>query len=433
MNLDLAKIGMVQRTICPNCYISLTVVDTPQKRVLAMTDSPENARSSKAWAPADRSPGASTSRWRLIWSADFAHRLLQMWWIGALAVLFLVVGMLIYPRANGALDPNMHTSALLNMIDEQATSVNQPLSIDVQVKDPSLFGNTITYVLESTPNGSQLDPHSGEFTFAPQTAGEYTFHVRAVFSEHEELNNELSFSVSVSDEAEPEMPEPELSPSPNIYRRLLRSAIYVVVQRTGDTSMFFSGSGCVVNAEERLLITNHHVIEDAQVVHVAFPDYDSNGAPVGDRDHYVLNHKLIPAEIVHDQPDLDLALIRVDNMPGNTIAIELAPQFVEPSDDVHTIGNPGASLSLWNYTEGSVRSPRQHRVFTGGEDGDGLKFSGMVFEITNLIGQGDSGGPVVNDKHELVGIVCGAQDVVGYTVCLDVDEVKQFLSSAAGR
>src|SRR5262245_40942161 len=123
-----------------------------------------------------------------------------------------------------------------------------------------------------------------------------------------------------------------------------------------------TGTGSVVDANDRLILTNNHVVANMHELVVFFPTYE-NGKPVKERDRYLNMLKegnkspadLIHAEIIAMDPLRDLALIRVPKLPPGTEALPIAKGVVNIGQVVHSVGNPGASDALWVYTQGVVR------------------------------------------------------------------------------
>ena len=57
-----------------------------------------------------------------------------------------------------------------------------------------------------------------------------------------------------------------------IYHKLLPSTCWVVhEERVGSEFVFSLGTGWVVDARRRLIVTNHHVVDGVDVVGVVFP------------------------------------------------------------------------------------------------------------------------------------------------------------------
>ena len=206
-----------------------------------------------------------------------------------------------------------------------------------------------------------------------------------------------------------------------IYNDTLKSTAWVLAKTDGSTS---SGTGVLVNEEKKLLLTNFHVVGEARAAVIFFPDY-KNEQPINERGHYLKNVKKlgIRGRVLGADRKRDLALVELDRLPAGVKALDLAPKTIGPGAVVQSIGNSGSSEALWVFTSGTVRSVYQKQFRTGAGEHDF-----KVVETQSPINPGDSGGPVVNDKGELIGIaqsISPKARLVSYNV--DVSEVKAFL------
>jgi len=134
-----------------------------------------------------------------------------------------------------------------------------------------------------------------------------------------------------------------------------------------------SGTGFNINAEG-LIVTNHHVIQDALNMIITFPDGSI--------------HKAVKW---FSNPELDLAVItlQADNLPVLPLNAERQP---EPGDKIRVVGNP---LGLNNIiAEGEV----EQYLFIGDN-------AVRVFTISAPIYPGNSGSPVFDRNGQVVGVV----------------------------
>ncbi|MCP4505109.1 MAG: trypsin-like peptidase domain-containing protein, partial [Fuerstiella sp.] len=152
-----------------------------------------------------------------------------------------------------------------------------------------------------------------------------------------------------------------------------------------------------------------------------------DGKPIVERSHYLKNVKQIGirGRVLGVDRKRGLALVELDRLPENAVAIPLAEGSIGPGEDVQSIGNPGSTDALWVFTSGTVRSVYQKQFRTGAGEHDF-----RVVETQSPINSGDSGGPVVNNDGELVAIsqaISPKARLVSY--CVDVSELKGFLES----
>jgi regulator of sirC expression with transglutaminase-like and TPR domain len=198
-----------------------------------------------------------------------------------------------------------------------------------------------------------------------------------------------------------------------VYQQTLQSTAWVLTPKG-------SGTGWLVDRQNKFLITNNHVVAGASVVHVIFPTY-VNGKVVQDRAFYEKQGTAIKGYVLRTNRAHDLAVVELESVPEQVVELPLADDGASPGDVVHSIGNPGKSGALWVYTSGTVRA-----VFSMHDDFPG--FEGNVVETQSPLNPGDSGGPVVNDHAQLVGVVMGLNTQVSLlSYCIDVSEVRVLL------
>src|SRR5262249_37089477 len=115
----------------------------------------------------------------------------------------------------------------------------------------------------------------------------------------------------------------------------------------------------------------------------------------------------------------NLALVEVDELPGGTADLPIADEPPEPGARLHALGNPHRVEALWVYAAGGVRQLGRAKL----DPVEGAKEVRVVVAQLPL-SDGDSGGPVLDDRGRLVGVVTGKdapQQLVAYL--LDVREL----------
>ena len=208
-----------------------------------------------------------------------------------------------------------------------------------------------------------------------------------------------------------------------VYSRTVRSTTWVLAKTSSGTS---SGAGVLVDKEKKLVITNAHVVGDSRNTVVFFADMKKD-RPVVERDHYLDNVKKlgIRGRVISVDRKRDLAMIELEKLPKGIEAVEMADDSVTPGEDVQSIGNAGTTEALWVYSSGKVRAVYQKQFRTGSGEHDF-----RVVETDSPINSGDSGGPVVNSKGQLVAItqaISKKARLVSYSV--DISEVKDFMAA----
>ncbi|HJZ54840.1 MAG TPA: serine protease, partial [Gemmataceae bacterium] len=224
--------------------------------------------------------------------------------------------------------------------------------------------------------------------------------------------------------AQPEAAFPTLSGA-QVYKRLLRSTAFVVTPET-------RASGVLVHLDRGLVVTNFHAVRDADEIIVLFPAYDEKKQPITDIDHYVTNaEKLgVRAKVLYRKPTKDLAMLELARVRDGLRAVPFAQKPPPSGADVFSIGASGAERSrLWKLSSGRVsgRSEREIEAPWG-------TIAAKMLETNAGVNPGDSGGPVVNDRAELVAIVSHfdktQREASGN---IDVAEVRAVLKELAER
>ena len=225
-----------------------------------------------------------------------------------------------------------------------------------------------------------------------------------------------------------------------VYKKALKSTVWIVqpVSREGNRVMLRTGSGSVIDVKRKLILTNYHVVEEIPDVIVCFPIFDKKGELIPEKDKYnsALKDIGLKGRVIAKDPTKDLAIIELVKdapLPHGTMAVRMAKGPPEPSQKVHSIGSPGISGALFNYTGGEVKSVyhKDWRVSRMQNDPNPLMLSAHVIETSSATNKGDSGGPLLNDKCELVGVTqgmsVGGDDTRIVSYFIAVDEVRDLL------
>lgn len=143
------------------------------------------------------------------------------------------------------------------------------------------------------------------------------------------------------------------------------------------------GGGTGFAVAPGLIVTNDHVIDRCGKIEVIAAD--------GRR----------PAVLIDTEPVIDLALLRVYGL-GGAVARLRSETPVMLGEGVMVFGFPltGALSSTGNFTAGNVSSLR------------GLNDAAGVIQITAPIQPGNSGGPILDDRAQVIGVVRSKLDVL---------------------
>ena len=159
------------------------------------------------------------------------------------------------------------------------------------------------------------------------------------------------------------------------------------------------GSGVLIDEERRLIATNAHITESSRWVFACFPVPDRDGELVGERAYYLQNYESLQktdyatwGRVIAEDFNRDLAIIQLDSLPRTAREIEHdfgidLSRKIKKGDPVHILGNPG-KLDLWRWTVGLFHAD-----------------TGQWLQINADVYGGNSGGPVLNGRGQLIGII----------------------------
>jgi serine protease Do len=218
---------------------------------------------------------------------------------------------------------------------------------------------------------------------------------------------------------------------PRTTEEVLRTVALIAVLHEDGTAGVASGA---VVTPKGLIVTNGHVVADAEKVKVILPDEDGK----------IVMDKAQPrsATVLKRHKCLDLALVRV---PVRT------PDYLPVAEDhavlvgapVRAVGNPqGLTASI---SKGVISSVRSFEDMLGKQLLDVIRyFPGCDAVSTRVIGKytiiqtdaainpGNSGGPLLNNRNEIVGIntfiLRGSE---GLAFAIHAKHVREFVGSYA--
>jgi S1-C subfamily serine protease len=146
------------------------------------------------------------------------------------------------------------------------------------------------------------------------------------------------------------------------------------------------GSGAIVNANGEIL-TALHVVSGGGAITVTFSDGTKS-----------------PATIKSSDADHDIAVLTPDQ-PPSVIVPETLGGGAQIGDDTFAVGNP---LGLVHSITAGVISGIDRSFPLA----DGRTLSGMI-QFDAAVNPGSSGGPLLNRKGQVIGIVTGLANPVG--------------------
>ncbi|RLI27255.1 MAG: trypsin [Candidatus Hecatellales archaeon] len=176
------------------------------------------------------------------------------------------------------------------------------------------------------------------------------------------------------------LPKPEGLTPQQVFQQAEKSVVQIVTRVVTPFGVEGGqGSGFVYSAEG-YIVTNYHVVEDAASVEVRFIDGSS-----------------YEAEIVGTDPYSDLAVLKIGELPSGVNPLKLGDSSkLRVGDTVVAIGNPyGLSgtmtLGIVSQLGRFLRAPGGYLIVD-------------VIQTDAAVNPGNSGGPLLNLKGEVVGV-----------------------------
>ncbi|HWC27206.1 MAG TPA: trypsin-like peptidase domain-containing protein, partial [Solirubrobacteraceae bacterium] len=194
-----------------------------------------------------------------------------------------------------------------------------------------------------------------------------------------------------------------------LYERVSPGVVSVETQVAGQGG---TGSGFVID-EDGHILTNYHVVEDADRVRVRF----SEGAPV-------------TARVAGTDPETDLALLKVD---GDR---DLEPLPLGSSRELK-VGEPAIAIGSPYRLEGTLTAGVISAIGRSITSPARFPIDNAV-QTDAAINPGNSGGPLLDASGRVIGVnaqiasATGANDGVGFAI--PIDTAKEILPALkAGR
>lgn len=164
------------------------------------------------------------------------------------------------------------------------------------------------------------------------------------------------------------------------------------------------GSGVIVNAEKGYVLTNNHVVRDAEEIYVTLKD-----------------KRRVKAKLIGTDKDTDIAVLQIkaDNLTALAIGDD---NSLEVGDMVIAIGNP---FGLGQTVTSGIISALDR-------NGLGIEGYESFIQTDAAINPGNSGGALVNHKGELIGIntaiLSSSGGNVGIGFAIPVDMASQVMT-----
>lgn len=178
------------------------------------------------------------------------------------------------------------------------------------------------------------------------------------------------------------------------------------------------GTGFVIGVSEpfEYVVTNWHVVDPAVY-----------GVARVEAFIWISSDDLVPARVYHQLPATDMALLKIDpeHLLYGYVPLELANRdMVTTGEDVMAIGFPAGDIADFAssyYTDTTVTKGVVSKVTSWGGTG--------VYQTDAALNPGNSGGPLLNAKGQIIGInTFKMLDVDGINGSVQIDYLIEVLS-----
>lgn len=218
--------------------------------------------------------------------------------------------------------------------------------------------------------------------------------------------------------------EERITPEVRIFQAVVPAVVFIeteFIQKTSAFGRLFhhgegSGSGVVVHPDG-YIVTNYHVVRKAQRIHVSFAH--TPGKFRAELVSYKTSDDLALLRISEEQPDVPPEAFPAEGFP--TVRLGTSSDLLE-AERVVAIGNPYGQTHT--VSKGIISGlHRNMRV-----ESENLVFNDLI-QTDASINYGNSGGPLLNIRGELIGINTAMNtqaENIGFAI--PVDRVRDVLN-----
>ena len=230
------------------------------------------------------------------------------------------------------------------------------------------------------------------------------------FYEIDKMNNDYSALIQINNRVSNLVNNDLVLRGSNIFSKIAKGTVYI--ENYQGEEWIGLGSGILIDDQQ--IITNLHVIKDADTIYVA----PYGEAKKGD----VLDFSVHRAKILKISEDKDLALIQTSKISDDINILEfLSYKELEVGMNTHAVGHPDPQ-ETWSYAKGYISGIREDYI----TEYDFISLNADVIQNSTDIVPGFSGGPLTNDTGQLIGINSfGIND--GFEYAVTTDEILDFL------
>ena len=176
---------------------------------------------------------------------------------------------------------------------------------------------------------------------------------------------------------------PAANVAASVYQAILPSLVIVQTDNPRQEKAFGIGSGVVINSDAEVL-TSHHIVEGSTMIELIFADGTRSSATVSNAD-----------------PARDIAVLTPAGLPQVVLPATIGNSgALRVGDEVFAVGNPLALVG--SLSAGVVSGLNRESTPPGREQA----LEGLI-QFDAAVNPGSSGGPLLDRRGQVVGIVTG--------------------------
>jgi S1-C subfamily serine protease len=198
-----------------------------------------------------------------------------------------------------------------------------------------------------------------------------------------------------------------------IFRRISPSVVLIVTKQGMGSGSLIPGPG--------VILTNWHVVRGLKEVSVVFKPEVEGEQPT--------REEMQRGRVVRVDEVADLALVMVDFLPTGRVPLNLGTASeISVGADAHAIGHPEGEI--WTYTKGIISQFRRDYTWIYA---DRSQHRADVIQTQTPISPGSSGGPLLSEAGNLIGVTSFGGDGQGLNYAVSIDDVQRFLARPQNR
>ena len=202
----------------------------------------------------------------------------------------------------------------------------------------------------------------------------------------------------------------------SVFRKVSPSVVLVVTGSVKDGKLTDVGIGTgVVIDPSGYVLTNWHVIAGYETGVIFLKP--KIGTEPQDNDAYVFR-------VVAQDEKTDLALLRIVKPPAGLPAVRFGDvSNIQVAEDIHIIGHPHGKL--WSYSTGVISQIRDNYDW---KYSDGSEHLASVLQMQTAVNPGNSGGPVLDNNSNLLGLVAMSEEGQNLNYAVAIDVISKFVA-----